>query len=350
MATLRQQLLDLIDKLSPDVEQAFLEAIADIRSEIVLREIVEKLERHDVEGAINALHIEQSAFRPLTEALRIAFNQGGVLTIGNIPRLSDPLGGRVVLRWDGDTQRAQAIIREQSSMLVSGITEGVREQVRETIVGGFSQGRGSKSIALDIVGRQNRVTLRRENGLLGLTPQLARTVESARIALLTGDIEGMKHYLTLTRRNKSHDRTVLKAIREGKPVDPVTVGKMTGKLADSYLALRGLLIARTETAKSVNSAQHEAYWQGLDSAGRDASLVTRTWRSAGDRRVRHTHAALNAKAITGMDLPFQSPSGAMMRFPGDSSLGAGPGELIGCRCICQYSFDFAEAYARSRGR
>jgi len=51
-----------------------------------------------------------------------------------------------------------------------------------------------------------------------------------------------------------------------------------------------------------------------------------------------------------MDLPFQSPSGALMRFPGDASLGAGPAELVGCRCMVQYNFDFAEAYARSRGR
>lgn len=350
MATLRQQLLELIERLAPDVERAFLEAIADVKSEIVLRELVERLERQDIEGAIDALNIEQSAFRPLSEALRVAFNQGGAMVIGSIPSLRDPMGGRVVVRWDGDTQRSQAIIREQSSTLITGITEGVREQVRETIVGGFSEGRGSKSIALDIVGRQNRVTLLREGGLLGLTPQLARTVENARAALLTGDVEGMKHYLTLTRRDKSHDRTVMKAIREGKPVDAATVQKMTSKLASSYLALRGLHVARTETARSVNSAQHEAYWQGLDKAGRDPSLVTRTWRSAGDRRVRHTHAIMNAQEVTGMDLPFQSPSGALMRFPGDSSLGAGAGELIGCRCICQYSFDVAEAFARSRGR
>ena len=50
------------------------------------------------------------------------------------------------------------------------------------------------------------------------------------------------------------------------------------------------------------------------------------------------------------DLPFQSPSGALMRYPGDTSLGAGANEIVACRCDCEYNFNFAAAYARSRGR
>lgn len=350
MATLRQQLLELIDKLAPDMERAFLEAIDDIKSEIVLREIVDRLERRDVEGAIAALHIDPSAFRPLSEALREAFNQGGLLVIQNMPPLREPMGGRVVVRWDGDTQRSQAIIREQSSALITEIAEDTMMMARETIAAGFAAGRGSRSIASDLVGRESRVTKRLEGGFIGMTSGLATTVEKARTALLTGDVEGMRRYLALTRRDKRFDRTVAKAIREGTPVQPDMVKKITGRLADSYVRLRGLHIAKTETARSVNAAQHEAYWQGLDKAGRDPSLVTRKWRSAGDRRVRDTHMVLNAEEVTGMDLPFRSPSGALMRFPGDGSLGAGPAELIGCRCICEYSFNFAEAFARSRGR
>ncbi len=78
--------------------------------------------------------------------------------------------------------------------------------------------------------------------------------------------------------------------------------------------------------------------------------MTRKWRSAGDGRVRHTHIVLNGQEVRGMDLAFQSPSGAMLRYPGDTSLGAGAAEIIGCRCDVEYNFDFAEAYARSRGR
>lgn len=350
MATLRQQFEALIDQLSPEMEKAFLDAIADIKSEIVLKEVVERLERRDIAGAIEALHIDPAAFRPLSEAIRAAFNEGGALVISNLPGFRDPMGNRVVIRWDGDTQRARSIIRELSSNLITGIDEGVRQTARERIEAGFARGQGSPAIALDLVGRTSKVTGRREGGLLGLTPQLAGTVEKARVALSSGDIEGMRHYLTLGRRDKRFDRTVAKAIREGKPVPPDMVGKITGRLTDSYLKLRAETIAKTETGMSVNAAQHEAYQLSLDRTGRDPTLVTRQWKSAGDRRVRHTHSVLHNQEVAGMDIPFTSPSGAMMRFPGDTAYGAGASEVVGCRCICFYNYDIAEAYARSRGR
>ncbi|KSV95380.1 head morphogenesis protein SPP1 gp7 [Sinorhizobium sp. GL28] len=350
MASLRQQLEALINELAPNMERAFREAIDDIKSEIVLKEVVERLERQDIEGAIAALHIDPAAFRPLSEAIREAFSAGGLLVTQNMPRLSDPAGARVVVRWDVGNQRAEQIIREQSSKLITHVTKDTKQMAREAIHAGYAQGQGPRTIALDLAGRINRVTGRREGGLIGLTSQLARTVENARGALLSGDVEGMKHYLTLTRRDKRFDRQVAKAIREGKSLPADVVAKVTGRLADRYVQFRGETIARTETQSSVHAAKHEAYQQGLDRSGRDATLVTRRWRSVGDRHVRHTHQVLNAEEVTGMDMPFQSPSGALMRFPGDTSLGAGPGEIIACRCHVEYNFDFAEEYARSRGR
>ncbi|WP_437408618.1 DUF2213 domain-containing protein [Sinorhizobium meliloti] len=243
-----------------------------------------------------------------------------------------------------------AIVQRGRAGSEARITEDTKQMARERIEAGYAKGQGPNTIALDIAGRVNRVTGRREGGLLGMTSQLARTVENARAALLSGDVEGMKHYLTLTRRDKRFDRQIAKAIREGKPLPADAVQKITGRLADRYVQLRAQTIARTETQSSVHAAKHEAYQQGLDRAGRDASMVTRRWRSVGDGRVRHTHQVLNAEEVTGMDLPFQSPSGAMMRFPGDTSLGAGAAEIIGCRCHVEYNFDFAEEYARSRGR
>lgn len=349
MATLRQQLIGLIDGLSPEVEKAFLDAIEGIRSQIVLREIVARLEARDIEGAIRALHVDEAAFQPLAEAMRHAFNQGGALTVQNMPRMTDPQGGRVVVRWDMSNQRAEAIIRELSSTLITAVTEDTKQMAREKIEAGYAKGQGPNTIALDLAGRVSPVTKRREGGILGCTAQLARTVESARESLLSGDIAGMRHYLTLGRRNKLFDRTVAKAIREGTPLPPEVVTKIVGKLADSYVKLRAETISRTETAMSVNAAQHEAFNQSLERAGRDQSLVTRKWKSAGDSRVRHTHMVLNNQEVRGMDLPFEV-NGAMMRFPGDTSMGAGPAFVLNCRCMVQYNFDFAEAYARSRGR
>ncbi|MCM2293036.1 phage head morphogenesis protein [Allorhizobium sp. BGMRC 0089] len=350
MASLRQQLLDLVEKLVPDMERAFLKAIGDVKSEIVLREVVERLERRDIEGAIAALHIDASAFRPLTEALRQAFNQGGALVVENIPRLADPLGGRVVFRWDVGNQRAEANIRALSSDLITNVTEGTKQAARQAIVAGYAQGQGPRAIALDLVGKTSPVTQQREGGIIGLSEPQADLIARNRINLLSGDPKLMAKYLDLKTRDKRLDGAVKRAMAAGKPVSASDLDKILMRLRDRNLKLRGEMIARTETTTSVMAAKHEAYQQGLDIAGRDASLVTRKWRSAGDSRVRHTHMILNAQEVTGMDTPFQSPSGALMRFPGDTSMGAGASEIIGCRCDVEYKFNFAEAYARSRGR
>jgi hypothetical protein len=364
MATLRQQLNELIDKLSPDMEKAFLEAIADIKSEIVLKEVVERLERRDIAGAIEALHIDPAAFRPLSEAIRQAFNSGGVLTTGRMPRLTDPMGGRVVFRWDVQNQAAEAMIRDLSSALITSIEEDTRQMVREKMEAGFAKGQGPNTIALDIAGRVSKVTGKREGGLLGMTLNLSRTVENARTALSSGDIEGMKHYLSLGKRDKRYDKVVSAAISRGWPAateafnknrrDKLTSAQIqtliTSRLTDGYVQLRAQIIARTETMSSVMSAKHEAYLQALAKSGRDASLVTRRWRSSGRRNVRHTHQILNGQEVQGMDLAFVSPSGAMMRYPGDRSLGAPASEIINCACDEEYNFDFAEQHARSLGR
>jgi hypothetical protein len=350
MATLRQQLSDLIDKLSPDMEKAFREAVDDIKSEIVLREVVEKLDRRDVEGAIQALHIDPAAFRPLTEALRQAYNSGGLLTSQNMPRLFDPAGGRVVFRWDVSNQGAEANIRTLSSTLITNISEGTIAAARETIVSGYSQGAGPNTIALDLVGRKSAVTGKREGGVLGLNGPQAELIERTRINLASGDPALMRKYLDLKTRDKRLDGAVKRAIASGKPLDKETLNKVLMRLRDRNLRLRGETVARTETLTAVLSAKHEAFLQALSKSNRDANLVTRKWRSAGDGRVRHTHMVLNAQEVRGMDLPFQSPSGALLRYPGDTSLGAGAGEVINCRCDVEYNFDFAEAFARSRGR
>lgn len=350
MPNLRQQLDDLIEKLSPEMEKAFHKAIDNIRDEIVLKEVVELLERRDIDGAIAALHIDPEAFQPLSEALRNAYSAGGSLVTENMPRLYDPNGGRVVFRWDVRNEAAEANLRDLSSTMITNVSEGTIEAARQTIVEGYARGQGPATIALDLVGRKNAVTGKREGGVIGLNAPQAELIERTRINLASGDPALTAKYLTLQTRDKRLDGTVKKAIAAEKPLDKATLDKVLMRLRDNNLRLRGNMIARTETLASVMAAKHESFRQATAKANRDESLITRKWRSAGDNHVRHTHQILNGQEVKGLDLPFQSPSGALMRYPGDTSLGAGANEIVACRCDCEYNFNFAEAYARSRGR
>ena len=359
MATLRQQLQELVDRLSPEMEQAFNDAIARVKNEAVVARVLEALERRDVEAAIDALHIDAEAFSPLKEALRQAFNAGGILTVGDLPRLFDPTGARVLVRWDASNQRAEAKISASAAQMVTNILETTKEAVRQTILSGYEKGKGPQAIGIDIVGRISRVTGKREGGVLGATDIQAGYVEEAKAVLsdparlrefLVKDQATGEWKLRWTAAGKPAIRTVLKAIREGKVLNPDQVKRITDDMTNRYVKKRGEAIGRTETLMAVTAAKHEAYLQALNKAGRDESLVTRRWSAVGDRKTRHSHMILNGQTMKGMDLPFQASNGDLMRYPGDRELGAGPASLVNCRCDCAYSFDFAEAYARSRGR
>jgi len=88
---------------------------------------------------------------------------------------------------------------------------------------------------------------------------------------------------------------------------------------------------------SLHAARQEAYLQAVEDGKVAEADIRRVWQSAGDSRVRHTHAILHGKSA-GLREPFRSASGAMLMFPGDPS--APPSETINCRCNLNYRIDF----------
>jgi len=86
------KLLDLLDKLAPDVQAAFLAAIEDVRSEAQMALIVRHISEGNIEQALNALNLRPEFFAPLDDALRAAYLQGGTEALAGLPlaRLKDP--------------------------------------------------------------------------------------------------------------------------------------------------------------------------------------------------------------------------------------------------------------------
>lgn len=323
------------------MRRAFRESIDTIKSDVMLKHVVEALERRDVESAISSLNIDRPAFIPLEEALRRAYSSGGSGTIAGMPRLMDRSGAEVFVRFDVRNIRAEQWLSNHSSNLVTNIIQDQRVALRSAIEAGYAQGQGPRRIALDLVGRINPATGRREGGVVGLTSQQERFVASARSELTSTDAAQIRNYLTRARRDKRFDTHVLRSINDGKAVPDDIVSRALMRYEDRLLELRGEMIARTETMQAVHAAKHEAFRQGLDKTGYTEADVTRTWRSAGDGRVRHTHAEMNGQQVAGLDTPFVSPSGALLRFPGDTAFGAGPDEIVGCRCDDEIDIDFS---------
>lgn len=335
--TEREQIANLLDSYTLAARQAFLDAIADITSRLTLSLIVARLEKGDVTGAVDAIGIERGAFNPLLDKIAEAFNAGGTTTADNFPTLRDPEGHRVSVRFDVRNLRAGSFLRSHSSALVTGIVEEQRSSVRQALAAGLSRGQNPRVTALDIVGRLDRAAGMRTGGLLGLSGPQVAAVENARQRLATGTPEALREYLALNRRDRRFDKTVLAAIKDEKPIPADMQTRMLGRYADRLLQLRGETIARTETLTALNSSHTEAMQQAIDAGKVNVSAVTSVWHSAHDDRVRDTHRAMDRQTVA-FGQPFRSPSGAVLRYPGDPQAPAS--EIVGCRCYLSHEIDF----------
>jgi hypothetical protein len=341
--TLRARINTLIDDLEPGLAKAFRESVAGIKSNADLRRIIEALERRDIDGAIRAINLDRAAYSPLENALANAYQSGGALTASAMPRIIDRAGAQVVVRFDVRNPRAEQWLRNYSSNQITGlILPDQRQAIRTTIEAGYARGEGPRSIARSLIGTWDRSTQSRMGGVIGLTNAQAQALARARNELSSGDPALLRNFLTRGRRDVRHDAAIISAIKNGEPLSASTISRALIGYEERLLELRSEMVARTETMQAVHAAEREAFTQGIEKAGYSASGVQKIWRSAGDGRVRDTHRALNGTSVVGSDTPFQSPSGALLRYPGDTQLGAGPAEIIGCRCSIEYNIDFSE--------
>lgn len=338
-----QVIEELLDRYDERLKEAFLDSVADIADSVTMRVVVERLERGDIDGAIAAIQLEPEAFARFEIAIQEAYNAGGTATVDNLPMVREPDGNRVIWRFGVRNREAEQWLRDHSSDLVTRIVDDQRTAIRQALTDGLEGGQNPRTTALDVVGRIDRRSNRRKGGVIGLSSPQERYVTSARQELLSGDPEQMRHYLTRVRRDKRFDRTVLKAIRDEKPLDQEAVSRITGRYADRLLELRGEMLARTETLTALGKSREDAIRQQIASGKIAVEDVTKVWHSAADDRVRHTHRFLNGDTAP-LDGYFRSISGAMIRYPGDPNAPAS--EIIGCRCWLEYKIDYMAGVVR----
>lgn len=117
-------------------------------------------------------------------------------------------------------------------------------------------------------------------------------------------------------------RSVSAGVEAGEGIDEIAK-RIDQLFLDEIIPNRSEVIARTETIAAANA--------GGDFAARSTGLpLKKEWIATRDDRTRDDHWEVNGKTV-GMDDPFVV-GGDRLMFPGDSSLGAGPGNVINCRC------------------
>lgn len=348
--TPQQKIEKIVDSLEPAIRRAFLAAVEDIKSEAQLRVVVGHLEAGNIELALDALNLRAEFFAPLDDALRAAYMQGGMEALGLLPALASPFGGRAVIRFDGRNERAENYLRDHSSKLVQEIVEDQRQGVREALTEGMEAGQNPRQVALSIVGRQNRLTGRREGGIVGLHSQQMRWVRNMRAELT--DPDAMANYLTRKKRDKRFDHIVKKAMAEGKPVSQADIDKLARRYEDRLLKYRGDVIARTEAISSFANAQWEGLEQQVESGVLDRRDIQIVWLAADDSRTRDSHNALDDQRRTFGDYFVSPVTGVRLRFPhDDKAIGTMrnvASETIQCRCSFMPRIAYEKRLRRAR--
>lgn len=332
-----QQKLDaLIDLFTPEIKAAFTAAIQDVVDNTVLSQVIAAIESGDAVAAFQALGFSAAAMRPISAAIEKAFETGGVMTGQTFPKYLNTASGRGVFRFDVRNSRAEAWLRNQSSTLITRLTDDAMVTVRNTLTVGMQDGRNPRNVALDIVGRLDPATGHRSGGVVGLAQNQEYWVRSAQTKLQQLD----NSYFNLALRDKRFDGTVANAIANNTALPSDTVDKLVARYKDNALQFRGETIGRTEAMQALNASEYEATNQAVDMGAVAAKNVKREWDSAGDARVRESHALLDGTQV-GLNEPFVSvETGAFLMYPGDTSLGAPAEEVIRCRCRVRSRIDW----------
>ncbi|GGX63260.1 hypothetical protein GCM10007385_35490 [Tateyamaria omphalii] len=322
-------------KIEPTLARAFAEAMADVRSTAQRDLIIAAIERGDVEGVVQAIRLGREFFAPLDARIEDAFRQGAIWQLTQLPKKAGPEGTNLIVRFDQRNPRAEQWTRDRGARFISEVTEDQRTLVRETVQQGIADGAGADKIARRLIGTTQGN--QRKGGVIGLHSKQASAVARARDEL--SDPASMRGYLRRKRRDGRFDRTVLKAIREERALSSREIDKITGRYADRLLQTRGRRIARTEAHNAFSAGRNEAVMQMVDSGQVPPTAVKLVWQSTPSLRTRDTHRAMNGQEVP-FGIAFQSPSGALMMYPGDGSLGAPAEELVNCRCGVRPEIDF----------
>ncbi|MFN4062345.1 MAG: hypothetical protein ACK4IA_16550 [Paracoccus hibiscisoli] len=325
----------LLEGAEAEVRDAFVAAVYSARARIDLGALIALLEAGDIDGALNMLRMDQGLLWPLEEAVRRSYLAGGSAVDALAPR-----GTAGAFGFNGRHWRAEAAISRLGADLVVQIEREQVQAIRAVALDGVQTGRGSRPMALDITGRLNRATGRREGGIIGLTGETADTLIRAR-AILSNPARLREYFVIDRATGKRKPRFALsdarylsrvaKAAKEGRSLSHAEIDRIMDGHKNRALAYRGKLIGRNEAHTAQAAGRHEAYLQMLDQP--DIEAVTVKWIHGFSREPRPDHKRMDGETRP-IGQPFIMDDGAAMAYPHDPA--GGVRHSASCRCTAFY--------------
>ncbi len=321
---------DLIDDWEPELRNAFLGAVQNVSDQQSIKLISELLAKGDVEAVLRAVGLDPLDFRGLDRAISGAFVAGGDAFARDVETqapIKGPEGGIVRFNFNARNPEAENWIRTRSSNLITQIIDDQREMIREHLRAGLEAGVNPRTSALSLVGRIDPKTGSRTGGVIGLTSGQEKWQRAYAAQLRSGDPVELKKALARGLRDKRFDRTVQKAINDGKPIPAATIQKMLIAYRNRSLKYRADVIARTETIRTLGQSQVETWNQAISTGRVKSDQLLKIPVSAKDERVRHRHREVEKLNKDGAkwNEAYETPPGmpAQMHAPYDEPM---------CRC------------------
>lgn len=319
-------------KLEKPIADAFKAAIERAAFQVDFSALVAAIDAQDIGAAVDLLRIDPASLFPIDEGVRSAFIEGGNLVAGD---LQAGLSG--TFSFNGRQERAEAWVRQNAGQLIQGITEESMQSVRRVIQQGINTGRPSSVLAREITGRV--VGRRRVGGFLGLTTEIADSVERARAIL--SDPDEIRRYYIRDRQtgrmkprfrlsDRRYDARIKQAIREGRAMSGRDLAEIIQAHRTKALGYRGRVIAKDQSFTALAAGRAEGYQQLLDNP--NVEKVTKRWQHNLSQNPREDHVAMDGTVIE-FDDYFRFDD-ALMKNPHDPAGGAE--HSIGCRCVAIY--------------
>lgn len=342
------QIIQAIEGMEPAMQQAYLKQVKTVVGAATVAEVERLIAEEDEEGLVALLSLGAlSAFLELARSVFIAgakFEVKAIVIPRDIGRFEFDVRAPAAEKWV--SAKAEEIRANASVDVRAAIREvmGSRRRIvgwpsaqpvaAQVEVSATPMIRTPRQAALDLLGRVSAQTGSRSGGVIGLPGNYAQYVLNARAQLLGGNPDEMRKYLQRKRRDRRFDGVVNRAIKAGTPVAQADVDKIAGRYADRLMKTYAEMLAKAEALESFGAGRDQVYEQ-LIAQGLDRDSVEKEWRDRRDNKVRHAHMVLGGQVVQ-KDQPFQSPTGALLRYPGDSALGAGWEDRAGCRCTAIY--------------
>ena len=324
----------------PEIQEVFLSVMQNVVDRAMLDQMIIAIENNDVDALFSATGFTPAVLSPILDRIEQTFKEAADITVDGWPtRIRTPTG-ITLFTFNMRNQRVVEQLRETSSSFITSITEEARANVRTYLEEGFVKGNNPRKTALDIVGRINPRTRKREGGIIGLSKNQISWVNNAERYLRSLD----KKYLNLTLRDKRFDKIVEKAINSREPLKEQDITRLISSYKNKALKYRADTIARTETIQTINKSEYMSFVQAIDEGVVRSEDIKKEWDDVPDNKERSTHRILGAKHGKGKGIDFNdafiSLSGARLLHPGDKSLGATADEIANCRCKIKYRVDW----------